>query len=414
MADRIERIELWHVNVPLPEPFWPSWIPGYPQTHVISTVARLTTRDGLTGVAGGASFTTERQGLGDLLGAFLIGMDPDDLDGARKRLREASYLGWRNWWLESAFWDFRGKLRGKPVYKLLQEHEETVRTVPVYASSGSLKPIGERRAYLDQIRRMGFRAVKIRVKDPARKDDASILRQIRAHVGPDFVIGVDANQGWPVSLFQPNPDWDLEYATAFGRACDEIGIDWIEEPLDMHDWAGMAELRRRVKTPIAGGELHGGWHELQPLFEHECLDKYQPDATFCGLTVSKRVMQECRARGLHFSPHAWSNGFNVVVNLHAFAAWEHRDFLEYPFEPPGFLPEWRDNVVPTVRVNPDGTVDVPQEPGLGIRLDERALRRWGTCFSVSTPLRVAVHTIREKGLSAALTLKKAKDAAAKG
>ncbi len=406
MSDRIERIELWHVAVPLPEPFWPSWIPGYPQVHVAQTFARLTTRDGLVGISGGASFTTERRGLGDLIGGFLVGMRPDDLEGARRRLREASYLGWRNQWLEAAFWDLKGKIEGKPVYKLLQEHEETVTSARVYASSGSIKAWPDRRAWLDTVCDMGFGAVKIRVKDPERRNDADILRRVREHVGEGFVIAVDANQGWPVSIVRPHPDWDLDYATRFGQACDELGLAWIEEPLDMHDWDGMAELRRRVKTPIAGGEIHGAWHEFRPLFEHACLDRYQPDAMFSGLTVARQVMAECRTRGLAYSPHTWSNGFNMVVNLHAFAAWEGRDWLEFPYEPPGFVPEARDGILPAVLVKPDGTVDVPQGPGLGVEVDERALLRWGHCFHVSTPLRVAVRTIREKGLKAALAIKK--------
>jgi len=234
------------------------------------------------------------------------------------------------------------------------------------------------------------------------------VRGVRAAVGDDFTIGVDANQGWPVSLFRPNPDWNLERATAFARGCDELGIAWLEEPLDMHDWHGMAELRRRVKTPIAGGELHGAWHELQPLFEHDSLEKYQPDAMFCGLTVSQRVMQECRRRGLKFSPHTWSNGFNMVVNLHAFAAWEQGGHLEYPYEPPGFVPAAREGIMPPLTVNADGTLEVPQSPGLGLQVDERLLRRHGKRFHVSTPTRVALHTIREKGLKSALALKKAK------
>ncbi len=411
MADRLERLELWHVQVPMAVPFWPSWIPGYPQTHVTWTLARFFSRDGVTGVTGGAAFTTERRGLGELLGAFLLGMRPDDIAGVRARIREASYLGWRNAWLEAAFWDMAGKIAGKPVYQLLQTQQETVLKAPVYASTGSLKPFAERRAYFDEIRRMGIGAVKLRVKDPARKDDLAILRDARRYLGPDFTIAVDANQGWPVSLIAPNPTWDLDYATAFAAGCAELGIAWIEEPLDMHDWDGMAALRQRAKTPIAGGEIHGAWHELRPLFEHGCLDKYQPDAMFCGLTVSRQVMAECRARGLQFSPHTWSNGFNVLVNLHAFAAWERRDLLEYPYEPPSFVPEARDAVLQTFRVGSDGTLDVPQVPGLGARIDEAALRRYGQCFHVSTPLRVAARTIREKGLKTALALKRAKDAA---
>ncbi len=120
MGGRIERSELRPVSVPLPCPFWPSWIPGYPQTRGEQTFARLYMDDGLVGETAGPAFTTERRGLGDLLGGFLLGMDPADLDGFRQRLREASYLGWRDWWLDAAMWDLKGKQAGMPVDKLLQ------------------------------------------------------------------------------------------------------------------------------------------------------------------------------------------------------------------------------------------------------------------------------------------------------
>jgi len=405
---KVERIELYHVNIPLDRPFLPSWIPGYPQTHNRFTLVRIFTDDGLEGIATGTAFAREREGLGDLIGGYLIGVDAGDMATVRQRLREISYLGWRNWWLENAFWDLQGKMEGKPVYKLLQERKETVTRAQVYASTGELRPIKDRREYLDQIREQGIRAVKIRVRDPARRDDVTILRQVREHMGDAYTLAVDANQGWPVSLFDPTPPWDLAYATEFGKACDDLGIAWIEEPLDMHDWDGMATLRKAVKTPIAGGEIHGDWHELRALFERDCLDKYQPDATFSGLTTAIKVMAECRRRGLQYSPHTWSNGIGLLVNLHAFAAWENREFLEYPFEPPGWTPARRDGLIPTITVGSDGTIPVPQAPGLGIRLQKGWLRIFGKRFFVATPMRVAVKTIREKGIKTAMELRKRK------
>ncbi|HRP34889.1 MAG TPA: hypothetical protein PLI48_03310, partial [Gammaproteobacteria bacterium] len=100
-----------------------------------------------------------------------------------------------------------------------------------------------------------------------------------------------------------------------------------------------------------------------------------------------------------------------VVNLHAFAAWERRKLIEFPYEPPGFVPAAREGIMPPIEVRADGTIEVPQSPGLGLQIDERLLRRHGRRFHVSTQRRVAVRAIREKGLKAALTLKKAKDAA---
>ncbi len=403
---RIERIELYHVNVPSPAAFYPSWIPGYPQTANKYTLIKLFTDDGLMGLAAGNAFAAERQGLGDLLGSFLLGMRADDIQAVRQRIREASYLGWRNSWLENAFWDLLGKIEGKPVYNLLQPEEQTVQTVKVYASSGELQPFAKRAKYLDDIRSKGISAMKLRVKDPAMQHDWEILRDVRREVGDDFYLGVDANQGWPVSLIDPSPIWDLSYALEFGKRCDEFGLNWLEEPLDMHDWEGMAKLRKEIQTPLAGGELHGAWHEILPLFEHESLDKYQPDSTFSGLSVARMVMDECRKRSLEYSPHTWTNGLGSMVNLHAFAAWGGGGYLEYPYEPPGVEPVSWAGVMPPLELNADGTLNVPQQPGLGIELDERLLSKYGKRFYVATPLRVAVKTIREKGLKTALQLKK--------
>jgi L-alanine-DL-glutamate epimerase-like enolase superfamily enzyme len=271
-----------------------------------------------------------------------------------------------------------------------------------------VRTFDRRKPFLDDVRNRGIRAVKLRVKDPARADDVTILRQVRREVGDGFVIGVDANQGWPVSLIDPTPVWDLEYATAFGRECDDLGIAWIEEPLDMHDWDGMAKLRSAVKTPIAGAELTSGRHEVLPFFEHECLDIYQPDTTFSGFTDARFVMDQCRKRDLRYTPHTWTCGVGLLINLHAAAAWNRGELLEYPYEPGSWVPEARDGIIPPILPGPDGALAVPQEPGLGIHVDDRRLARFGRRFYTATPLRIAVRVVREKGLRAALELKRKK------
>jgi len=60
---KVDRIELYHVAIPLPKPFYPSWIPGYPQTVNRFTLLRLTTDDGVQGLAAGVAFEEEREGL---------------------------------------------------------------------------------------------------------------------------------------------------------------------------------------------------------------------------------------------------------------------------------------------------------------------------------------------------------------
>jgi hypothetical protein len=58
----------------------------------------------------------------------------------------------------------------------------------------------------------------------------------------------------------------------------------------------------------------------------------------------------------------------------------------------------------------DGTIAVPQAPGLGLEIDRKAVRRFGTRFYTMTPTKLAIHTIRTKGLRTALEIKKRKEA----
>jgi D-galactarolactone cycloisomerase len=401
---KVDRIELFHVAIPLPKPFYPAWIPGYPQTVNRFTLLRLTTDDGVQGLAAGVAFAQEREGLGGLLGPYLIGLDPTDIDTVRQRIREASYLGWRNYWIEAAFWDIKGKVEGKPVWALLGGREAG--RVSVYASTGEVHPPGQRAEEVLQLRDQGFKTVKLRAHSFDAAEDIAQVKAVRRAVGDTMEIGVDANQGWRVALVEDAPLWTLERATDFARACAELDVSWIEEPLDMYAYDEQAELRRRSKVPIAGGELNGGWHEFKIMLEKGSFDVYQPDATMGGgIGDAVQVLGACRDQGLGYTPHTWTNGLGFLINLHVYATGPGDHPIEYPYEPPGWIPEVRDGILAEpIQVAPDGTVAVPDAPGLGIELDEDKLARHSTKYFEITSRGLALNTVREKGLFAAIRL----------
>jgi L-alanine-DL-glutamate epimerase-like enolase superfamily enzyme len=408
---KIDRIELFHVSIPLETPFHPAWIPGYPQTANRFTLARLTTDEGVRGLAAGTAFEREREGLGSLLGPYLIGLDPTDIATGRQRIREAGYLGWRNFWLEAAFWDILGQVEGKPLWQLLGGVPEQVPgRVAVYASTGEVRDPSRRAENVLALRDRGFRTAKIRVHSFDPDEDIAQIETVKRAVGDDMAIGVDANQGWRVALIDDAPLWDLDRAVNFAAACAANDIAWLEEPLDMYGWDDLAALRRRSEVPIAGGELNGGWHEFSVMLEKGCLDIYQPDATFGGgISECRRVMDACRERGLHFAPHTWTNGIGLVVNLHLHAAGAMDHPLEYPLDPPGWTPELRDGLLAEpVLADADGTIAVPRKPGLGIEIDDGMLARHGEKFFDMTTRGIAIKTIREKGLFTALRLARKK------
>jgi len=401
---KIDRIELFHVAVPLEKPFHPAWIPGYPQTANRFTLARLTTDDGLQGLAAGIAFEREREGLGSLLGPYLIGLDPTDIESCRQRLREASYLGWRNYWLEAAFWDIKGQAAGRPLWQLLGG--SSAGRAEVYASTGEVREPAQRVDDVLRLREAGFKTVKLRVHSFDPNEDIAQIETVRRAVGDSLALGVDANQGWRVALIDDAPLWTLERASDFARACADHDIAWLEEPLDMYAWDELATLRSRSHVAIAGGELNGGWHEFRVMLEKGSLDIYQPDATFGGgISDACRVMRACREQGLTFAPHTWTNGIGLIVNLHVWAAGERNHPLEYPLDPPGWTPAVRDGLLAQpVLPDSDGTIAVPEAPGLGIEIDDEKLARYGEKFFDITTRGIAVKTIREKGLFTALRL----------
>ena len=128
-----------------------------------------------------------------------------------------------------------------------------------------------------------------------------------------------------------------------------------------------------------------------------------------GISDAVRVARACRERGLAFSPHTWSNGFSMMVNLHVHAACGDDHPLEYPLEPPGWIPEYRDApLAEPLLADANGTIAIPDRPGLGIDIDEDLLARHGEKFFDLTSKGLAVKTVREKGLFTALKLARKK------
>jgi len=377
---RIARIEFYDIRVPLPVPFLPSWAPGYTAVQTNYTMLRISTDAGLQGFATGMCAYHEHRGLAEVVTPYLLWVDPTDIPQVHQRLYEASIFGWRNYWIEAAFWDIKAKSMGQPVWKLLGA--TGTNKVRLYASTGELHSPEQRAEEVIHLAEMGFKAVKLRVHHARIEDDIAQVEAVTRAVGRDIDILVDANQGRIRTSAGYAPRWELERAIAFAHACEDLGVRWLEEPLSEYAYDELAELRRVVKIPIAGGELNDGWHEIKIMFEKGCFDIYQPDALWGGgITDSIRVLETCRNQGLGYSPHTWSNGLGFLINLHLHVAGDQEYPLEYPYDPPAWVPEVRDAILlEPIQFMSDGTIPVPQTPGFGIAVDEQKLSRYGEKF----------------------------------
>ena len=363
----ISRIEISHHRLPLDPPFVASWDPR-PRTHFPATVVQVHDDAGHVGVGSGDVM----YGFADYE-SYFIGEDPLDIERHAGVLSNVEFHAGRPWPLDIALWDLAGQISGRPVWDLVGGRDRRVRA---YASSAVHRPVADMVAVARQARRLGFPALKVRFGRADLADDLAVVRAIRDDVDDSLELMVDCNQGWRMPWDVRAP-WDVDHATEVAEALVAERVYWMEEPLHRGDYDGMAEMRRRVDLPIAGGELTREPYEFAELLRRDCLDVYQPDCVCTqGITGLRRLAADVSAAGKTFTPHTWGNGIGLLANAHLVAGTVGAPFLEFPFDPPEWTTARRDFVITeTIEVDGDGWIMLSDRPGLGCTIDDDALTR---------------------------------------
>jgi D-galactarolactone cycloisomerase len=364
MAHFIEKIEVSHYRLPLDPPFHASWDPKPRLSHT-STLVRVRAGEH-EGVGSGDAML----GLAGQEGLF-TGRDPFDIERHVRILDNLQFHYGRMWPLEVALWDLMGKISGQPLWRLLGGRSRRVR---VYASTGERLPAAQRVAAARALQAQNFPALKLRFHAADPRADLAVVRAVRDAVGAEMEILVDANQGWQMP-WDAAPPWDFKTAAWMADALAELNVFWLEEPLPRHDYRGLAELRRRARVRIAGGEGNREFAELREYLRHASLDVYQPDVVWStGILRARQIAGEVQSAGALYSPHTWGDGLVLLANLHVAAAVSTAPFIEYPFDPPSWTPERRDFILPApILPDADGYVTLPAEPGLGAAIPWRDL-----------------------------------------
>lgn len=361
----ITGIEITHHRLPLDPPFRASW-DTQPRRHFDATIVRVHSDAGLTGVASGDTML----GFAGHEHLF-VGQDALAIERHWRILSNIQFHWGRPWPLDLALWDLAGKITNQPVWKLLGGLSGTVRA---YASSGTLRAPAELADAAERYLTEGFAALKIRFHRGDWRADIKALEAVRARVGARLDLMVDCNQGWRMS-WDAYPSWSLKDAVGVARELERLNVYWMEEPLHRGDRDGMRRLRDRVDVRIAGGEMTRELYEFRDLIAEGALDVLQPDAALVGgITGLRRVAAMAEAHDLVFTPHTWTNGIGVLANAHLVGGVANAPFLEVPYDPPEWSPERRDFAMrEPLRVGPDGTIVLPDRPGLGFDLDEDRL-----------------------------------------
>lgn len=342
-----------------------------------SAFVRITTEDGIIGHGEASPMLGGDASLGVVdrdLAPELIGADAHDSTVLYDRLlHKCVKLGPEGIVtsalaaVDIALWDIRGKALDLPIYKLLGGAWRT--RIPFYASIG-----GNFRRTVDETLRVVAQrfetekpaAIKLRLDGDRTVQDADLAgdiekaRAVRKLVGDDFPLAFDANNLYSVGG-----------AVRMGRALEDLGYAWFEEPVQHYDIHGMGEVARKLDITVSAGEQSYTTQALLDLIRAG-VRMLQPDLIkMGGITGLMRSLALCQAHGVEFVPHQTQPMIGHVANLHVLATQLHATRPAEYADPSGRMDAGF--------INPphpqDGAFELSDRPGLGLDVDQPALDR---------------------------------------
>ena len=356
--DVIERIETIPIRVPLTRTYAGSY---YRMTHRSTIVTKVITRDGAVGVSYAAD---EDSTLAEIDGIItreiaprVIGQNalatervwelanPVTFDQLRDRRTSTVAVAS----VDNAMWDLVGKLLGVPLWQLWGGYRDRVPIIQIggYYDMG-VAPEDEAAA----VREAGYTGMKFKVGRLSPKEDAARIHAARRGGGDDFVLVVDANQGW-------HPANALEFA----RLVRDADVFWFEEPCRWHnDRAAMRDVRLGGGIAVCAGQSLFAAAECRDLMASGSIDFCNFDASWSGgATEWRRVAAIAHTADVRMAHHE-----EPQLSSHLLASIPHGTFVEV-FHPDRDPIWW--NVIGNRPAIVDGQIALPTGPGLGWDLD---------------------------------------------
>jgi L-alanine-DL-glutamate epimerase-like enolase superfamily enzyme len=383
---KITAVEAYLLSYRFPEPLRLTYHGG--ERTIVkrdAMLVRIVSDNGLIGYAPGPASTQAKHIIDRLIAPFLVGhllADPDALrvlfqqgPGADAEVSKVYSA------VEIALYDLAGKAVNQPVSELIGGRVRD--RIRLYGSAGMYMPPEGYAAEAARVREMGFRAYKMR---PGRGpvEDLEAVRQVRAAVGPEFDIMIDAHTWWRMG----DRSYSLETVEELARQMSQQHIRWLEEPLppDDHDaYAALgAQLREHDLAPLASGEHEPNELRFLDLIETRAVDYVQMDLV-CqgGYATARRLFPDIARAGLRFAFHSWGTGLEVIAAAHLGVCWPESmvRWLEYPC----YSTDVRQFMYPfplasEILKQPlsieRGELIVPRGPGLGVEIDESVIWRY--------------------------------------
>lgn len=352
---RIESIETIPIIAPLAREFKGSY---YRMTQRATLIVRVHTADGLVGevyVGDEDKTLLEIEHIVlDEIAPRLIGQDalaiercwdlayPATFDILRdRRLGLVALAG-----VDGALWDLFGKAVDQPLWRLWGGYRNTVEMIAIGGYYGD--PLGTTAEEIAQYKELGLAGIKFKVGGRTPEIDAARVMAARDAAGSDFIIAIDANQGYRV------PD-----AIDLSRRLEGLDIRWFEEPVSWHnDRRGMRDVRSRGPLPVCAGQSEVSASGCRDLMEAGAIDVCNFDASWSGgPTVWRRVAAIAHAYDVKMGHHE-----EPQVSSHLIASQSHGTVSEcfHPDRDPFW---W--NLIANRPALVNGAITLSDAPGFG-------------------------------------------------
>ncbi|NUB43792.1 mandelate racemase/muconate lactonizing enzyme family protein [Fertoebacter nigrum] len=301
-----------------------------------------------------------------------LGTDALDFADTLLRINErehkfpGSYLRRATTGLDTALWDLRGRVEGKPVVELIGGRPGRLRA---YASSmkRDITPQDERDRFLRLRDEKGFDAFKWRVGSECGRDadewpgrTEEIVPLVARALGDGVDKLVDAN-----SCYSP------ARAIQVGRMLEAEGIGHFEEPCPYWEFQQTKEVTDALSLDVTGGEQDCEFTAWQTMIGMRAVDIVQPDVMYLGgLSRTLQVCAMAQAAGLPVTPHAANLGLVTMCTMHLLRAIPNAGkYLELSIEGPDYYP-WQEGLFLGDPFAVDGGhVTIPDTPGWGVDIN---------------------------------------------
>ncbi len=354
-------------------------------------IIRIETDEGITGIAEVETLADAVQGIvyarpahskARGLRELLIGLDPREPSLLWDLMYESTcYVGRRGLMMHAiggvdiALWDIAAQARGLPVHELLggakRDRLEAYGTIYPMARTEQ----GVQQQVQDAKTRLHLRNIKF-AADPWWMEDLALtgrlLRAARKALGEEGSLIVDAALAYQTA----------EEALRLLPVLRDVNILFLEAPLPLDDIEGHARLAREG-VPLGVGDL-GLTHvdEFIQFMDQGGASICQPDITSVGgFTGIRKIALAAKQRGKRVITHGYKTNIEIAANLHFLANHQDTELLEYSTSNSPL--RW-EMTVESIAVDENGTVGVPQIPGLGVHLNSTALARYRVPLSFAT------------------------------